>query len=141
MPDATATTPTRPARVKRASATPTFIEEWKPPTCSRCGVEMTWRDALYGGKAREATDDTPAVGPTCKRCNRQAQRAIIKGVFSAAVRVVEGKRGKRLVPIVNRATLRQRPNRHPNPKRPEPSQRPSRAMRRQAAREATRQVA
>jgi len=117
------------------------VAEDAPKTsCGQCGKELDWRDRSYGGKAKEATEDAPAVEPTCKRCHAQAAKAARRGVLHQASQMVM--RGKKLVevPILfNRAARRDR-RKPPKPIAEKPPKR-TRAMRRQAAREKAAQVA
>lgn len=66
------------------------------PTCTTCGVELTWRDTAYNGDSG-----------LCKRCHAKAAKSAIKGRFAPMLvsATQDGKPTQRIV-TSNRAKRR-----------------------------------
>lgn len=73
------------------------------PTCTTCGVELTWRDTAYNGDSG-----------LCKRCHAKVAKGAIRGKFApmTVATTQDGKPGQRLV-VSNRAKRRSQPSLQP----------------------------
>lgn len=84
------------AVVEAVEAAP--IEAPKPPTCTTCAVELTWRDLAYTGDSG-----------LCKRCHARVAKSAIQGKFAPMIvksLASDGQPAQRMV-VSNRGRRRQ----------------------------------